>query len=65
MANWFRATQVFGIVVFAACWTAKYILHPHHLHLNVLLAGVAFLVGSELGFHIGRLVKTLEDREDQ
>jgi len=53
----FRLVQAGGAVLFLAVWAAKYVTHPHHFHLNMLLAAFAFLAGTELGVQVGKALR--------
>lgn len=55
----FRAVQALGALIFAATWAFKFSLSTADGSLAVLVAGGAFLAGTEVGAHVGRSLKAM------
>jgi hypothetical protein len=56
----FRIVQALSTSTMFMYWGVRFITHPYHAHLSMLIMGVVAVALSELGYRAGR-----KEREDE
>jgi hypothetical protein len=56
----FRIVQAFTTATMFSYWAVRFVTHPYHAHLSMLIMGAVAVALSEVGYRAGR-----KEKEDE